>query len=90
MVTLVRVDQKHLDNGKQFSCEDCAVSLSIKETFAKEKVIGCRTSSRYVALFFPKQTVCCEFPPEVTDFVRKFDKGEKVEPFEFELTWEKK
>jgi hypothetical protein len=90
MTTKVKVTQEHLDAGKQFSCEECAVSLAIKEAFAKEKVIGCRASTRYVAIFFLKQTICCEFPPEVSKFIRKFDKGEQVEPFEFELIWEKK
>lgn len=87
---LVKVTQKHLDEGEPCSCANCPVSLAIKEAFVKEKLLGCRVSSTHVAAFFNKQTVCSQLPQEVTHFVLKFDLKEKVEPFEFELVLEKK
>lgn len=83
----IKVTEKHIANGLRDDCTNCAVALAMKEALPKFNQIyvgtrGATGHSRgWIAFHKP-------LPEEVTEFIISFDRGESVEPFEFELPFD--
>lgn len=76
----IKVKQTHIKRGRQFRCKECPVVLAVQESFpftppGNISVGGC---IRIGSCFIP-----C--PDAVDDFIARFDNGQEVGPFEFEL-----
>lgn len=82
---IIKVTQKHIDNGVKNNCEACPVALAMKDKGMRDIRV------------MPNMFECIEFtskaglihlrdmPNKVMEFVAKFDTGKKVKPFEFRL-----
>lgn len=89
---LVDVTERHIKNGIQKSCEECAISLAVKDAFAKlKKTVKVRTSSRFILISYVKTNTkgydkWYVLPEVVGHFVCLFDNNkEGLKPFSFEL-----
>lgn len=96
---IVKVTQEHIDKGRQNIIDEgsqicftraqiCPVSIALKEIF---KVSYAKTGLLEISVgIFPNDNLIFskETPVEVYDWIRKFDTGLPVEPFEFELSLE--
>lgn len=78
---IIKVLQKHIDNGEEAKCKTCPVALAIEERY------GFPVYVTTVAVY--KDYMLSEFmhflPTEVTDKIDNFDKGFGMVPFSFEL-----
>jgi hypothetical protein len=93
--TLVKVTDKHIKAGVERDCVLCPVALAVADAVDAAGAIGLPGSSAYADLYLISVRVpgseapiwYASAPPEVEAFIHRFDGGETVEPFEFELTW---
>ena len=72
------VKQEHIKSGIHKSPISCPIARAVREAFGVDDV-GATHYSIYVA---GKRY---EVPDSVQSFIKRFDDGEVVEPFEFEL-----
>ncbi len=78
---IVSVTKDHIKRGKRLDCQECPIALALLDATGENFVaVGTRISvgyfNRYVA------TRSC------LRFIRKFDNGDKVKPFNFRLVEE--
>jgi hypothetical protein len=71
------VTEKHIVNGVRSNPKCCAVALALSEAGLTDPRVGPLTIAVGDGLM--------ESPPEVRGFVARFDRGQPVEAFEFEL-----
>lgn len=76
---IVQVKQEHIDAGGR-SGYTCPVALAIKELLPDRGVYVGRMYLR-----FCEDTDWKPMPPKVQKWIREYDYGMKVEPFEFEM-----
>jgi hypothetical protein len=77
---IVSVTKAHIKAGQQFDCQECPIALALLDA----------TGASYVAVsthelevgFMGRQN---KVPRSCYRFIRKFDRGEKVKPFNFRL-----
>ena len=92
----VKVEQKHINQGKQCNILFCATALAIKdalEALEPDKVLAWDITrvSWPLATFIHWQedgtgiSKIADFPESVQQFNKDFDFGREVKPFEFEL-----
>lgn len=75
----IKVKQCHIDKGEVGVFSKCPVALAISE------VTGDRTLVTPYAICSGSVKNRVRTPHEVRIFMKKFDSGDPVEPFEFEL-----
>jgi hypothetical protein len=74
----IEVTQADIAKGVRASACECPVALAMDRATGRSCTVG--VSCGHV------DDVSVEFPPEVSDFVLKFDSREPVAPFTFELS----
>lgn len=84
----VSVTAERIRHGRRYYCDVCPVALAIKPHFPPELLIiadgfEVRVMQMQRGVAIPVQTA--PLPEAARAFVRAFDKGQPVEPFEFEL-----
>ncbi len=97
----IQVTEEHIRQGKPKDTASCPIALAIKDNAAFEKVAGSidelgvgynyslADGERTVVADIRKEgllTSRFKLPDDALQFVKQFDKGEPVEPTEFELT----
>ena len=74
----VQVTQDHIDNGCRGLMGSCPIALAVRELTGANNVLvldcGVIADGRDSGI-----------PREAREFVRRFDNGEKVQPFDFEI-----
>lgn len=75
---IIKVTQSHIDNGARDSASDSPLALALKEVFPGKIVIVAPTKFRVGDKTY-------NMPYEPTEQEHRFDKGEKIEPYEFEF-----
>lgn len=77
----VKVLQHHIDEGKRGVGSSCAIALAIMEALpeVRDVYVGAMIAINGVAAYAA--------PPDVRNFVMRFDFFEPVEPFTFELDY---
>lgn len=78
----VNVTQKHIDEGWPRVCGKCPIALALKENAWTQPMV---THKQIWDCYNYGKTIS-NLPPEACEFIEKFDKGEKVEPFSFEIS----
>jgi hypothetical protein len=78
---IIKVEQKHIDNGVLDNSCKCPIALAMIDAKMKDPEIhydkmSFKAGGRYAR---------AETSPTCRKFMSKFDTGHKVEPFEFEL-----
>lgn len=95
----IKVEQRHIDNGKRLDCKRCAVALAVADAFPGFDVYAnvdeiflerIDHAAMVSGAVFSDCYDCKSFnvPHEVADFIRKFDEPIRqtgLKPFEFEL-----
>ena len=97
----IQVTEEHIRQGKPKDTASCPIALAIKDNPAFEKVAGSvdelgvgynyslADGERTVVADVRKEGLLksrFKLPDDALQFVKQFDKGEPVEPTEFELT----
>ncbi len=97
----IQVTEEHIRQGKPKDTASCPIALAIKDNAAFEKAAGSvdelgvgynyslADGERTVVADVRKEgllTSRFKLPDDALQFVKQFDKGEPVEPTEFELT----
>jgi hypothetical protein len=79
----IRVIDEDIKHGVRRSSRRCAVALALQRAGLRDftTAYGCV----YVYENDHERVYRASFPREVETFMAKFDKGLKVEPFEFEI-----
>ena len=85
----IQVTQQDIDNGLKGLCTHCPVALAFKRVIQGGSVeVG---DAAYIFPYnFDGPTVMITLPEFVHKFIRAFDSGNKVEPFEFECEVDKR
>ena len=80
----VEVTEKHIRRGEPRQVRSCPVALALKEQMHKEVEAG-----PYDLFYLIKRKVAGEAvtPIQASRFMRAFDRGEKVYPFTFEVSF---
>jgi hypothetical protein len=79
------VSQHHIDNGMQGVPNGCPLALSLEDaTGLKWRVGPYRISSYDLERPFDA-SLHCPTPKAVEVWIRAFDRGEEVKPFQFEI-----
>jgi hypothetical protein len=85
-VTIVKVTQTMINEGRVRSGENCPIALAILTVVAEEVYIIVRSTTTFISSTLAGTSRgVLENPPEVFEFINNFDDGHTVEPFEFSL-----
>lgn len=86
MRQLISVEQRHIDKGIVFDCQDCPIGLAVSEVKGSYRVHVAATCIRV------RRGITCNsendyyhVPRRVRQFINWFDRGKKVQPFRFYL-----
>jgi hypothetical protein len=81
---LIKVTQKHINNGIKELCSQCPVALALKDAIPEAIIVK---AFEYRLVYLTKNKVCYQAPSpnSVRDFINRFDASLSVEPFEFEV-----
>lgn len=80
----ITVTQQHIDKGVRGSCSSDPISLALQDAGFKNPWAG--TDRITASGFGPfRRYYSLETPPALLAFMRDFDTGKEVLPFEFEL-----
>jgi hypothetical protein len=80
---LVVVTADHIARGVRECCDNCPAALALQDAFPHHFVEvsdGMASIRRW-----GEAAVVVDLPPAAKRFVSRFDAGDEVEPFEFEL-----
>jgi hypothetical protein len=80
---IIQVTQEHIDHGTRNSCYECPVALALHENLLGKNEVRV---IHYIEIIGEDVSLKYKLPDSVVHFIKRFDKGIKVEPFEFELT----
>lgn len=90
MLTKIQVTQEHIDNGFCLSPSQCAVALAISSVCKLNENLRFTVAQSNINFIEGidaddeiRQVIAT--PPEVSDFITRFDRKQPVEPFEFEI-----
>lgn len=89
MKVKIKVTQDDIRNGLKETASLCPIALAAKRSLAK---IGSMDGVGITIIGFTANNgrqYNLDLPNEVTEFIRRFDGDEPVEPFEFQLEIEK-
>ena len=83
--TKIEVTQQHIDDGMKESCSGCPVALAINELLLESASANVGGTS--VAFYTTNDTsaLLSFLPQEAANFIREFDCGLPVYPFNFEI-----
>lgn len=79
---IIKVEQKHIDKGERDNCDKCPIALAMKDAGFHKPMVRL-TSLHWFENEKAKKVIspdCCIF------FVGRFDIGDHVEPFEFQIS----
>lgn len=74
----VNVTQEDIDKGKKGSCSQCPVALAGIRSVGKSFYVG-------PTMFAFRFNWIAELPKCVVDFIERFDSGQPVQPFTFDI-----
>lgn len=75
---LIEITKNDIQQGSREIGEDCPVTLALRR-YTKVKTISVSANCAWVG------RKCHELPPEVRDFLSKYDRKKPVEPMSFQL-----
>lgn len=75
----IKVTEYDIYRGCRKSKSDCPIALAVTRTYGEKFLVN---GSTMYSMVLPESF---NLPESAINFVRKFDAGEKVEPFEFEV-----
>jgi hypothetical protein len=83
---LIRVTAVDIALGVRESCEECPIALAIVHAIG-DMPANVSVSAWDARLYRHEDTLDAALPQEARAFIERFDLGDTVEPFEFDLTW---
>jgi hypothetical protein len=83
MITEIKVTQEDIDKGVIKACEACPISLALHRAFPKSAFVS--VLEDHVYFIVDGRDIGLTLPSLVTEFIKAFDKSEKVEPFSFTI-----
>lgn len=73
----ISVTQAHIDTGVPIQCSKCPIALAVGDVVVGEVAVGIRSLCI--------ETYWIDLPSVAQQFIRAYDDGTVVEPFEFEV-----
>ena len=97
MKSKFNITKNNIKNGKQADPADCAIAQAVKREMNKQGVkiknVSVLPYDIRMDVFNSKTNKVCHLsatmPEYGANFIKKFDSGEKVKPFELEVTFKK-
>lgn len=77
---VINVTGRHIAGGKRSDCNYCPIALAFKEAG-----LNIQVGSYFIHRSPDDLENASELPNAVCDFIRKFDRGQPVQPFSFEI-----
>lgn len=77
-MTTIHVTQKHINAGVKKQCTSCPVALALQDHFDNKDLWAGPSD-------FLTPTGCADTPEVVREFMNRFDAGDFVSPFSFEI-----
>lgn len=79
---LIKVTQQDIEQGKRHMCDYCPVALAAKRTLPWAKVVN-YSGIHDGAYRIQKGSKTAHLPEIASDWIRAFDRGDRVEPINF-------
>ncbi len=79
----ITVTAEHIAKGKIKACRECPVALAIRECFPDTEDFYIVVGNTFVNIHRKEYIL----PEEVSMYIRAFDAGKSILPFEFELDY---
>jgi hypothetical protein len=84
----INIKEKNIMQGEKANPQNCAIARALKEQYKKElKNISVLPS--HVVLELKKGTYTATMPKEGINFIKRFDRGLAVNPFDLKLRFKK-
>lgn len=84
----VNIKEKNIMQGEKANPQNCAIARALKEQYKKElKNVSVLPS--HVVLELKKETYTADMPKEGKEFIKRFDRGLAVNPFDLKLRFKK-
>lgn len=77
----IKITENHIKKGKPANTYCCPIALALKENGYEDPTVG--ASKAYAVK--DGNMISLKLSDSAIRFIKKFDKNEKVEPFEFEF-----
>lgn len=78
------VTDHHIEKGRE-DCSRCPIERSLQDIFKKEFTVGMWSAYHWGDGTENDETVSYRMTPKVSEWIRSFDDGIEVKPFEFEI-----
>jgi hypothetical protein len=88
---VIKVTQEDIDKGNRDSLEDCPIALALVrelklDIVGKRDVVAVYGKGRGAHIWRGQQEYSYKLPKNIEALIEDFDSGDKIEPFEFEMT----
>lgn len=80
---IIKVTQEHIDEGFPGEADSCPVALAIQQ---KTGDLHATVNAKCIFFRYRSKDKTRKTPKKVVNFIKKFDSGDKVKPFSFELS----
>jgi len=84
----IRITNKNILEGEKANPQNCAIARAIKSKM-KKKITNVSVLPTQVILEMKKQMFIAPMPKEGKNFIKRFDRGIAVNPFELNLKFKK-
>jgi hypothetical protein len=88
MKQTLKITNKNILEGEKANPRNCAIARSIKSKM-KKKITNVSVLPTQVILEIDKKMFVAEMPKKGTNFIKRFDRGLAVNPFELNLKFKK-
>lgn len=88
MKKTIKITDKNILEGEKANPQNCAIARAIKNKM-KKKITGLSVLPTQVILEIDKKMFIAEMPKEGANFIKRFDHGQTVNPFELNLKFKK-
>lgn len=82
---IVSVDQVEINSGYRHNCYHCPVAMAIQKNYSYPNYIRVDSGRFTVFSKTSMKEYTYDLPSHVVRWIQKFDSGQEVKPFEFEL-----
>lgn len=88
MKQMINITNKNILEGEKANPQNCAIARALKSKL-KKKLEEVSVLPTQVVLKIDKKMFVAEMPKEGTNFIKRFDRGQAVNPFELKLKFKK-
>jgi len=88
MKKIINIKEKNIMQGEKANPQNCAIARALKEEY-KGKIKNVSVLPSHIVLELKKDIYTASMPKEGVNFIKRFDRGLAVNPFELKLRFKK-